>query len=37
MHPKVKILKKKNEHAQYTVEYFLVDNTRIIYTKGLNS
>jgi hypothetical protein len=27
----------KNEHARYTVEYFLVDNARIIYTKGPNS
>jgi lipid-A-disaccharide synthase-like uncharacterized protein len=27
----------KNEHAQYTVEYFPVDNMRVIYTKGLNS
>jgi hypothetical protein len=27
----------KNEHARYTVEYFPVDNARIIYTKGLNS
>jgi hypothetical protein len=27
----------KNEHVRYTVEYFPVDNVRVIYTKGLNS
>jgi hypothetical protein len=27
----------KNEHARYTVEYFPVNNARVIYTKGLNS
>jgi hypothetical protein len=30
-------IRKKNEHARYTVEYFLVNNVRVIYTKGLNS
>jgi hypothetical protein len=32
---KVKI--RKNEHARYTVEYFPVHNTRVIYTKDQNS
>jgi hypothetical protein len=32
IHQKVKI-RKKNEHARYTVEYFPVDNARVIYTK----
>jgi hypothetical protein len=25
----------KNEHAQYKLEYFSIDNARIIYTKSL--
>jgi hypothetical protein len=34
IHQKFKV--RKNEHARYAVEYFLVDNARVIYTKGLN-
>jgi hypothetical protein len=29
--------KKKHQHARHTAEYFLLDNARVIYTKGLNS
>jgi hypothetical protein len=36
IHQKFKI-RKKNDHARYTVEYFPVDNARLIYTKGINS
>jgi hypothetical protein len=36
IHKKVKI-RKKNEDARKTVQYFPVDNALVIYTKGLNS